>query len=227
MRPFFPYYGSKWNISRYYPKPKYSKVIEPFAGSAGYSTFFDVPSAKLSDADPVIVGIWSYLLRSSEADIMSLPEMPEPGDSVDNYRIPEEAKWLIGFWLNRGSAQPKKTRTEYSSRSDRSQLNWGSRAKIRIASQLRMIEGWSVSLDLYANVPNEYATWYVDPPYVDKGKYYRVRFREYKELGAWCMSRRGQVIVCEGPGATWLPFEPLGSYKSSKGKATEMIFVKG
>lgn len=25
----------------------------------------------------------------------------------------------------------------------------------------------------------------------------------------WCQSRRGQTLVCENDGATWLPFQPF------------------
>jgi hypothetical protein len=157
---------------------------------------------------------------------MALPELPEVGDSVDNYALPQEAKWLIGFWLNRGSAQPKKSRTAYSARTDRAQLNWGPRAKARIATQLDEIAGWSVREGSYETAPDVEATWFVDPPYGDKGKFYRVGFNDFPALGRWCRERTGTVIACEGPGADWLPFEPLGSFKSSLGRATEYVFVR-
>ncbi|CAH2810259.1 MAG: hypothetical protein PPHEINF_6364 [uncultured Paraburkholderia sp.] len=146
MRPFFPYYGSKWNIARHYPKPSTDLVIEPFAGSAGYATFHDCSRVQLIDADPIIAGVWSYLIRASAKEILALPELPEVGDCVDNYNICQEAKWLIGFWLNRGSASPKKTRTAYSARTDKAQLVWSTRAKQRIASQLEGVSGWSITL---------------------------------------------------------------------------------
>src|SRR5216683_1500274 len=140
----FPYYGSKWNIARHYPSPTTDLVIEPFAGGAGYASFYDAKQVLLIDKDPIIAGLWSYLIKASIAEITALPEMPEVGDSVDNYQIPQEAKWLIGFWLNRGSASPKKSRTAYSARTDRAQLNWGAKAKERIAGQLHLIGGWRV-----------------------------------------------------------------------------------
>jgi hypothetical protein len=226
MRPFFPFYGSKWNIARYYPAPAKALVIEPFAGGAGYATFYDCSNVMLYDADPIIAGVWHYLMGSSAADILALPEMPEVGDSVDNYAIPQEAKWLIGFWLNRGSASPKKSRTAYSARTDRGQLNWGPRAKNRIASQLPKLAGWSMTLAPYQYAPNVEASWYVDPPYGDKGKYYRVPFAGFEALGAWCRARQGQITACEAVGATWLPFEPLGSFKSSKGRASEAMWTR-
>ena len=227
FRPFFPFYGSKWNIARYYPKPMDGLVIEPFSGGGGYSTFYGCRQVHLVDADPIIAGLWSFLIRATPEEILALPEMPEVGDNVDNYDLPQEAKWLIGFWLNRGSATPKKTRTAYSARTDRAQLNWGARAKERIASQLPLLEGWTVQHGQYHEAPSVKATWFVDPPYGDKGKFYRVGFTDFVNLGAFCKSRHGLMIACEGPGAEWLPFEPLGSFKSTKGKALELAYIQG
>jgi hypothetical protein len=226
IKPLFPYYGSKWNIARHYPEPDRGSVVEPFAGAAGYACFYGVSQAVLVDRDPIIAGLWRYLIDASSSDIMALPEMPEVGDSVDHYAICQEAKWLIGFWLNRGSATPKKSRTAYSARSDRGQLNWGPRAKERIASQLDRIADWRVIEGSYEAAPNVAATWFVDPPYGDKGRFYRVPFHDFDGLGRWCRSRSGLLIACEGEGASWLPFQPLGSFKSTKGRATEMAYVE-
>lgn len=226
MRPFFPYYGSKWNIARHYPKPLSGLVVEPFAGGAGYATFYGCSQVALYDADPIIAGVWSYLLRVSAQEIMALPELPAVGDCVDDFDLPQEAKWLIGFWLNRGSAQPKKSRTAYSARTDRAQLNWGLRAKERIAAQLPLIGEWTVRCGGYEEAPDERATWFVDPPYGDKGKFYRIGFSDFGTLGRWCETRRGRLIVCERDDATWLPFMPLGSFKSSLGRASEGLFTR-
>jgi site-specific DNA-adenine methylase len=226
LRPFFPYYGSKWNIARYYPKPTHDLVIEAFAGAAGYATYYGCRQVQLIDVDPIIAGVWSYLIKASVREIMALPELPDVGDCVDDYDISQEAKWLIGFWLNRGSATPKKTRTAYSARVDKAQLVWGARAKQRIATQLSAIRDWKVTSGSYEDIPNVEATWYVDPPYTDKGRYYRKSFDDFDRLGRWCVKRNGMVIVCEGAGAEWLPFEPLGDFKTSLGRACEAIFVQ-
>jgi hypothetical protein len=225
LRPFFPFYGSKWNIARHYPEPASGLVVEPFAGGAGYSTFYGCSDVMLFDADPIIAGVWSYLIGATTAEIMALPEMPEVGDSVDNYALPQEARWLIGFWLNRGSASPKKSRTAYSARTDRAQLNWSLKAKERIASQLPALAGWRVKNAPYNAAPETSATWFVDPPYGDKGKFYRVKFNDFHSLGEWCRRRQGRLIACEGPGASWLPFTELGSFKSTKGRAAEVVCI--
>lgn len=226
MRPMFPYYGSKWNIARHYPAPGSSHVVEPFAGGAGYASFYSARQVTLIDKDPVIAGLWRYLIGASSSDILALPEMPEVGDSVDNYPIAQEAKWLIGFWLNRGSATPKKSRTAYSARTDRAQLNWGARAKERIASQLERVRDWRVIEGGYDTAPDVDATWFVDPPYADKGRFYRVGFNDFERLGSWCLERRGTMIACEGEGADWLPFQPFGSFKSTKGRASEVAYIR-
>lgn len=227
MRPMFPYYGSKWNMARYYPKPEQGVVVEPFAGGAGYSSFYGVRKAVLIDKDPILAGLWSYLIKVDASEILALPELPEVGDSVDNYRLPQEAKWLIGFWLNRGSATPKKARTAYSARTDKAQLNWGLKAKERVASQLPLISEWEVREGDYHDAPGIKATWFVDPPYGDKGKYYRVAFSDFDRLGTWCRNRQGMLIACEATGADWLPFEELGTFKTSKGMAGEVAYIQG
>jgi site-specific DNA-adenine methylase len=106
LRPFFSYYGSKWRDSpRLYPKPLYKTIIEPFAGSAGYSLRYPEHDVLLVDADPVIAGVWKYLIAADESEILGLPDVKE-GQRVSDLDIPEQAKWLIGFWLNHGSAAP-------------------------------------------------------------------------------------------------------------------------
>jgi len=226
-RPFFPFYGSKWNLARCYPAPQHVEVIEPFAGSAAYSTYYAAPRVRLFDADPIIAGVWDYLIKVRPSEIEELPELPSAGDSVDNYDLPTEAKWLIGFWLNRGSATPKKSRTAYSTRTDRGQLNWGPRAKQRIVDQLPLLENWTITNEDFeaSGSPNDVATWFIDPPYLDKGRFYRIGFDDYPRLGRWARSRQGQVIVCEGLGAEWLPFAPLGEFKTSTGRALEKVWL--
>jgi hypothetical protein len=224
VSPLFPFYGSKWRDAKRYPRPHDGVVIEPFAGSAGYSVFHAPPKVLLVDLDPIVTAVWDYLIHVTPLEVMALPDL-EVGESVDSLKVPQEARWLIGFWLNRGSAQPKKTKTVYSARTERAQLIWSERARKRIAWNIAGIRSWQVKLGNYEDIPTKQATWFVDPPYVDKGRYYRFSAIDYGRLGRWCRALPGQVIVCEQAGAAWLPFHPLAVIKSTKGTSEEVVWT--
>lgn len=227
MRPLFPFYGSKWRDARKYGAPGGGQhVVEPFAGSAGYSTFFEPSRVTLVDLDPIIVGVWDYLISASAAEILALPDV-EPGQDVREMGLPQEAAWLIGFWLNRGSASPKRTRTAFSSRTDRQQLVWSDRARQRIASDVHRVDDWTVRLGEYTDAPlDPEAFYFVDPPYVDKGRYYRINNVKHYEIADWVYNLPGSAVVCENAGASWMPFELLASIKSTKGVSHEVVYRK-
>lgn len=226
MKPLFPFYGSKWRDAHKYGAPG-GHVIEPFAGSAGYSTFYEPERVTLIDADPILVGVWRFLIAASGDDIAALPDV-EPGQDVREMGLSEEAAWFIGFWLNRGSAQPKRKRTAFSSRTERQQLVWGDRARDRVASEVHKVNDWSVMQGDFEDAPRlPEATYFIDPPYVDKGRYYRVRLTDmdYPRLAAWAQGLPGRRIVCEQEGADWLPFRPLASIKSTRGRSSEVVWT--
>lgn len=224
--PLFPFYGSKWRDARRYPPPRHGRVIEPFAGSAGYSLWYQPAKVLLFDLDPIIVGVWNYLINAEPAEILALPDL-KPGETTDDLALPQEARWLIGFWLNRGSAQPKKTQTAYSRRSDRAQLVWGVRARQRIAAAHAAIAHWQVIEGDYSDVPRwPDTTYFVDPPYVDKGRYYRYHDVEHLAVGVFAQGLPGDVIVCEQEGAEWLPFQLLNDSKSTRGRTAEVVWTK-
>lgn len=223
MRPFFPFYGSKWRSARLYGPPRHGLVVEPFAGSAGYATFYEPERVLLVEADPILAGVWEYLIGVSEREIRALPDLAV-GEDVRALPLPPEAHWLIGFWLNRGSATPKRRRTAYSARTDKAQLNWGERARERIASQLHRIRSWQIAEGDYTKAPGGEATWFIDPPYEDRGRYYRYSKVDYPALAGWCRDREGQIMVCENTGATWLPFRAFADIKSTRGRSLEAVW---
>ncbi len=225
MRTFFSFHGGKWRIAPRYPAPEHDLVVEPFAGSAGYALRRDARRVILVEKDPTIAGVWEYLIRASPSEILALPDL-EPGQSVDDFSLPQEARWLIGFWLNKGARRPRKTASSWVRSGIRPNSTWGLEVRRRIVRQLDGIREWKITEGSYEEAPNVRATWFIDPPYEGTSEY-RYREIDYEALATWCKRRRGQVIVCERPGATWLPFRLLYVAKGQRGKSPESVWVRG
>ena len=220
MNILFPFYGGKFMRSALYPLPRHTTISEPFAGSAGYSLRYHSADVRLNDADPVLYGLWDFLIRSSASDILHLPLL-DHGDDVRDLGICQEARWFIGFWVNPGSAVPKNILSSISKYPPghpafRKSRNWCEAVRERVASQVHLVSHWKVSNADYRDLPDIEATWFIDPPYQVAGSHYRLGRSgiNYEDLARWSLSRRGQQIVCESAGANWLPFRPL--YSSSR-----------
>jgi site-specific DNA-adenine methylase len=224
LRPFFSFFGSKWRASKYYPEPKYNTIIEPFAGSAGYSLRHFNKSVILIDKDPIICDIWKYLVSVSQQEILNLPDVG-PQQRIDSLDIPIPAQYLIGLCVHRATTTPSKTKSVWSIQYP--QWTWCNNIRIRIANQLKYIRHWQILNTDYKNIPNIEATWFIDPPYIDKG--YRYTFGsksiDYKNLSSFCLERKGQIIVCEQDGAGWLPFKHFRRIKSTHGFSKEVVYT--
>jgi len=200
LMPYFKYFGSKFRTVPYYPKPRYQTIIEPFAGSASYSTLYWWYNIHLNDIDSNVTGLWNWLIGASINDILNIPlDMPESSklsDHMNAYQVE-----LCKRWQRVGN----NTLATVSSWNGRAGL-WNSRVRDRIADQLINIRHWEVTNTTYLSLPNIEATHFVDPVYKGFEKY-DYNILNYKQLAEWCLSRRGQVIVCEQEGAGWLPFK--------------------
>lgn len=212
---FFTYFGGKWRIAKHYPQPQHKTLIEPFAGSAGYSLHYPQKNVLLFDRDPIICSTWDYLIRVKESEILSLPlkitdvrEMP----------LCQEAKWLIGFWLNKGSVSPCNIPGKWMRDGWRPNSFWGEVIRHRIASQIAQIRHWKVKNLSYDQIDNQEASWFIDAPYQMSVVRYRLNKIDFDNLAEWCRTRLGQVIVCEQDGASWLPFSPFHTVRAPGGR---------
>jgi hypothetical protein len=201
--------------------------VEPFAGAAGYSLRYASRRIVLVDASPIICGVWRYLIRTSAAEIRRLPDIPDAG-TVDDLAVPQEARWLIGFWCNAGCVTPCKSPSKWAR--DYPNKNGWTFGKERVASQVDQIRHWQVFEGDYTTAPNIRATWHIDPPYsTPAGRHYPHQPASFDDLGKWCRTRQGQVMVCEQAGAAWLPFRQLGAFRSGSGRTVptkEVIWTK-
>lgn len=230
LRPFFGYYGGKWrDTPKNYPPPRHQTIVEPFAGSAGYALRYPDRKVVLCERNPQIAAVWRYLIEASPDEIRAIPDVPMDG-SVDDLAIRDEAKWLVGLWLNRAAASPRKSPSKWMRSKIRPGSFWGERVRSTIAAQLDSIRHWQLIEGDYSSCevvgP---ATWFIDPPYQRAGKHYRHGSDEidFAALANWCRSRNGQVIVCENEGADWLPFEPLDAVKTTRAgrRSREVVWV--
>lgn len=207
LLPFFRYYGAKHSIAKKYPPPKYGTIIEPFAGSAAYSTLYASSQVILYDLDPVIYGVWSYLIKSTAADIYKLPGYVPHEQPIYDLKVCEEARWLIGFWRGSGHYEPKLGVVKSKWKKKRPNSYWGSMVRARIANNVSRIKHWKIENKSYEGIPQSHATWFIDPPYQRSGKVYNFSQVDYGHLETWSQTREGLIICCGQVGDTWAPFD--------------------
>jgi site-specific DNA-adenine methylase len=215
------YFGTKRSIAKFYPSPQYPKIIEPFAGAAGYSLLYPDRKVHLNDLYKVVADIWDYLIHVQKERVLELPEL-KVKDSLNNYPdLSEIEKNLLGFAVCQGVESPRENVSSFSAGSI-------GKLKKRIIQFLPKIRHWQVTNLNYQDIPNEEACWYIDPPYWEAGTAYvhDCKSINYDELAEWCRSRKGQVIVCENTTATWLPFKPLVKLSGMHHQTTEVIWYR-
>ena len=219
LRPFWRYYGGKFRAAPRYPAPRFGTIIEPFAGAAGYSMRYPHLRVILVEKYQVIAEMWRFLIRASEDEIRRIPDV----DHVDDLPgwVSAPARSLVGFWMNDAVTSPCKTLSA-GRRKKRAENptgrceGWNAKVRERIASQVVQIRHWRVIEGDYTSAPNVEATWFVDPPYNNAAGAHYIHGPhaiDFAALGAWCRTRRGQIIVCENEGADWLPFRFFGQFQ--------------
>lgn len=216
------YYGAKTNVVNLYPPPRYAKIIEPFAGSARYSLRYFEKEVMLVDKYEVVIKIWKWLQQCTPADILGLPRM-KVGEHIDQYSLCEEARLLLGFLIGFTTVRPRKTVTTRLNH----RPNWLNYSLERIAKNLFKIKHWVFQCSSYEQVPNEPATWFIDPPYEIGGELYPASNRkiDYSFLASWSRARQGQVIVCENSNGAWLPFIPVGRQRTQRRHQHEFMWT--
>lgn len=216
----FSYYGTKKKLAPMYPKPEYGKIIEPFAGAAQYSLLHFENDVLLVDKYDVIINVWEYLKKCSQKDILSLPRFKH-GDRILKEECDCEDQYeLIRFLVQEGTVGGNKAY-------QRALNSYETKLKT-IANSLYKIRHWEFKCTDYNEIPNQKATWFIDPPYMYGGHRYKHSNKkiDFDKLAGYCMSREGQVIVCENTKANWLEFTALKSIKGiNNDRTTEAIWT--
>lgn len=212
------YYGSKWTIAPRYPRPEHRRIIEPFAGGASYALLYPDRDVLLVDKNEKLIAVWQFLIGATPADILAIPLLGE-GQTTDDLPVSQEARWLVGWWCGGADHRPRLSKSSWARARPAAVYVWSTACRARIAAAVPRFKHWRAVCASYEDIDtSEPATWFVDPPYQDKGRHYPHGSRaiDFARLGAWCRSLPGQVMVCENAGATWLPFEPFVESQSSQ-----------
>lgn len=218
LRPFWSYYGSKWRAAPRYPKPLHGTIIEPFAGSAGYALRYPDRNVVLVEKYDVLAEIWRWLIASSPRDVLAIPTV-EHVDALPSW-VPDGARSLVGFAMNDATTAPRRELSagrRKSAANGRHFQGWNEARRERVASQVDAIKHWRVIEGDYSAAPSDHATWFIDPPYNNRAGSYYVHGPmgiDFAVLAEWCQARRGQVLVCENEGASWLPFRSFTTLQS-------------
>jgi hypothetical protein len=167
----------------------------------------------LIEKSPKLAEAWRYLLNVSPDELSSLPDL-EIGQDVTELGLSTGATYLIGFWIGMADCAPRRRISSAVGKRMLEHPNhtywWCQRLRDRLARQLAAIKHWQIIEGDYSEAPDIEATWFIDPPYNNKaGSRYLKQPGSFKELGQWCRTRTGQVMVCENVGADWLPFRPF------------------
>ena len=228
MRPFFSYYGAKWNSAKHYGAPRRGLVIEPFAGSACYSTYWGAPQVKLYDISEEVCSVWDFLINCTDRDIEALPDFFRDNSELGS--LPYAQRNLCGWWVAKARPRPSCAMSLWGLNpqftSSTSARVWGPAVKGRILAQKPLIAGWTVGRASWEDVPITEAHWHIDPPYSGKaGRRYPHTDIDYAALSVWARSLPGAVDVCENYGADWLPFAPSHQVQSASRSAKKSVEV--
>lgn len=213
------YYGSKSRVVHLYPIPTEDRIIEAFAGSARYALRHWEKEVLLVDKYDVIIKVWKYLQQCSPSDILGLPTL-KTGMEIDKLGLSEPECMFLGLLAGIASTSPRNKVSSYSGEQN------GRKNKMKnIANQLHKIKHWQFMHGSYEDIPNQKATWFLDPPYQFGGHAYVENKIDFAQLSEFAKSRMGQVIVCENTKADWMDFKPMSKMRGANlGYTTEAIW---
>ena len=230
---FFPYKGSKRRLSKRLPAD-YFPVIEPFAGSASFATEYALGKrAILCDMDPKIAAVWRWL-RDDTSEFIELPDRLVAGTLVSEVMkgFSQPAKDFMRLWAGGGRGMDNKVQNRADGGLHPMHGVWEARTRGLLNDQRKQIAQWEILCSSYRDVPNQTATWFIDPPYHGR-KYYRYNALDTDKFICFVLERRGLSITTVGdsriviPGAELLELErTTGVTRTNKERFTERIYIR-
>jgi len=223
--PLFKWFGSKWLSSKKLPPPEFDTIIEPFAGSAGYSLrYCRERTVLLAETDPHILCLWSWLINdTTEALIREIPINVKVGTDIRTLGMCRGQELLLKTWQRTNNVGNCWTVSPWGNMPGQ----WTANTRSRVASEFHVVKDWKIyenGIELLYQQHLPDVTYFVDPPYQFNYQY-KAKAIDYTKLAQCLRLKHGQVIVCEAVEPktervpTWLPFQPFGSRITSRRKA--------
>ena len=171
----------------------------------------------LFEKDKKVANIWDWFINeASVEEIKKLPDL-QVGEKSSEFLHIVHAATKMAFHFKTIKVTPILSR------------NWEISKRV-FAANLYKIKHWKIINSDYSEAPDIMATWFIDPPYKGEsgmGYRYSSKLIDYEQLSKWILHRQGEVIVCEGQYADYLPFKPLLDLKGIAGKISkEVIFYR-
>lgn len=235
--PMFKWFGSKWLSAKRYPKPEHNKIIEPFAGGAGYSLNYCDKEVYIWEDDPNISRLWFWLINeATSSDILDIPINVSEGTDIRTLGLSKGQSLLLKHWQRTNNVGDCWTISPWGNLPGQ----WTENTRARVAEEHKAINHWKISESV--NFIDTPATWFIDPPYI-----YNYRYRStlpefnFNALSSMVqtISKDSQVIVCEakrkedGKIPDYLPFVESHSSVTSRRKTTqshhskEVVYIRG
>lgn len=222
--PLFKWFGSKWSASKHYPEPRHGVIVEPFAGSAGYSLRHHEKDVILAENNVHILALWRWLVNeAAEGDIRDIPINIPEGTDIRTLGLSDGQALLLKTWQRTNNVGDCWTVSSWGNKPGQ----WTENTRNRVAGEHHLVKHWHVTDDafLLMKTADRACTWFIDPPYQHNYQY-RSAPVDHAELARIVGGLDGQIIACEaacpktGRLPDWLPFEPFRETVTSRRKAT-------
>jgi hypothetical protein len=229
--PLFKVYGSKWSSSKLLPPPTYDKIVEPFAGGAGYALRHCEKNVILYERHYGLYPLWFWLINTArESDVREIPINAPSYTDIRSLGMCYGQALLLKWWQRTNNYSPTWETSAWGNKPGQ----WTANTRARVSEEISAIKHWTLGGDqcilsdrgsVYMHGIGSPATWFIDPPYEGNFQYGGPAI-DYVALAAACRVLPGQVIVCEavnpktGKVPTWLPFEPWKKRVTSRRSVT-------
>ena len=197
--PLFKWFGSKWQNSRYYPSPHASKIIEPFAGGAGYSLRFAHCDVKLAETDPHISELWAWLIKdATDESVLEIPTDIPVGLDIRMIPMSKGQQLLLKNWQRTNNVGDCWTISPWGNMPGQ----WTENTRRRVSTDVRCVKHWELHPDGFELLESPLRddseiTWFIDPVYMFNYKYRMKTEFDYERLSNAVCKLKGQAIVCE------------------------------